>query len=169
MATKNAKTGEAPVEVTWSSAPLDVALERKGSRKPARKVKVRGILRDDWLEEEAGLPPGSVRRLLDAAGKALRHGYEPRFGESLRLVHMLETDFTNMYVSAQTMGPFFRECLRGLPFRMVHEGQEMSREDAEGLREAPGDGDEAPDEVTPDPMVTCPKCHRRFRVGHAKG
>ena len=55
------KTNSESVEVNWSSGPLDVALERHGSRKPARKVKVRGILRDAWLEEEAGIEAARTR------------------------------------------------------------------------------------------------------------
>ena len=50
-----------PVEVTWSEEPLDVSLEKHGNKKPDRKVKVRGILRDAWLEKEAGLEAGRSR------------------------------------------------------------------------------------------------------------
>jgi len=84
-------TGNEPVEVKWDNEPLDVSLERHGNKKPDRKVKVRGILRDEWLEREA--------------------------------------------------------------------------EEADGLRDAECDCEEEDAEVSPDQMITCPKCHKRFRVG----
>ena len=34
------------------------------------------------------------------------------------------------------------------------------------LRDGCADEDET-DAVTPDPIVTCPKCHKRFRLGRA--
>ena len=159
------KTNSESVEVNWSSGPLDVALERHGSRKPARKVKVRGILRDAWLEEEAGIEAGGVQRLVEAIRKALRHGYEPRLAESVRFVHLVDADFANMRVSVQPMGSF-RDCLVGVGFTLRYDGREMSPAEAEGLRGGEGGEDET-DAVTPDPIVTCPKCHKRFRVGRA--
>ena len=60
MTTKDQIENE-PVEVTWGEEPLDVSLEKHGNKKPDRKVKVRGILRDAWLEKEAGLEAGRSR------------------------------------------------------------------------------------------------------------
>ncbi len=161
--------GNEPVEVTWDTEPLDVSLERHGNKKPDRKVKVRGILKDEWLEREAAVAPGTVHRIVEAITKALRHGYEPRMDESIRFVHMVDAEFANMRVSVQPMGSF-RNCLEGTAFRLCYEGREVSPEEAEGLRESPSspandaaDGEEQ-DEVSPDPMVTCPGCHKRFRV-----
>ena len=155
-----------PVEVRWNEEPLDVALERHGSKRPDRKVKVRGILRDEWLEQEADLEPGAVHRLVEAIKKALRHGYEPRMDESVRFVHLVDADFANMRVSVQPMGSF-RSCLEGVSFRLRYDGREVSAQDAERLRdeaeEAEGEG------VSPDQMITCPKCHQRFRVGRKNG
>ena len=153
-----------PVEVRWNEEPLDVSLERHGSKRPDRKVKVRGILRDEWLEQEADLEPGAVHRLVEAIKKALRHGYEPRMDESVRFVHMVDANFANMRVSVQPMGSF-RGCLEGVSFRLKYDGREVSPEEADGLRE-PEDGEgEEESEVSPDQMITCPKCHKRFRVG----
>lgn len=165
MNTKNQVEND-PVEVTWSEAPLDVSLERHGNKKPDRKVKVRGILRDAWLEKEAGLKAGSVRRLVEAITKALRHGYEPRMAESVRFVHMVDADFENMRVSVQPMGSF-RNCLEGVSFRLRYGDREMSAEEAEGLRDGGAGEEEA--EVSPDSMIPCPKCHKRFRVGKKQG
>jgi len=156
-----------PVEVKWNNEPLDVSLERHGNKKPDRKVKVRGILRDDWLEREADVEPGAIHRIVEAIKKALQHGYEPRMDESIRFVHMVDADFANMRVSVQPMGPF-RSCLEGVSFRLQYDGREVSPEEAEGMREEPEEHDEA-EEVSPDQMITCPKCHRRFRVGKKCG
>ena len=157
-----------PVEVAWSEEPLDVSLEKHGNKKPDRKVKVRGILRDAWLEKEAGLEAGSVKRLMEAITKALRHGYEPRMAESVRFVHMVDANFTNMRVSVQPMGSF-RNCLEGVSFRLRYGEREMSAEEADGLREPDSGEEEAESEVSPDQMITCPKCHKRFRVGKKQG
>ena len=157
-----------PVEVAWSEEPLDVSLEKHGNKKPDRKVKVRGILRDAWLEKEAGLEAGSVKRLVEAITKALRHGYEPRMAESVRFVHMVDANFTNMRVSVQPMGSF-RNCLEGVSFRLRYGEREMSAEEADGLREPDSGEEEAESEVSPDQMITCPKCHKRFRVGKKQG
>ena len=155
-----------PVEVTWSEEPLDVSLEKHGNKKPDRKVKVRGILRDAWLEKEAGLEAGSIKRLMEAITKALRHGYEPRMAESVRFVHMVDADFANMRVSVQPMGSF-RSCLEGVSFRLRYGEREVSAQDAERLRD---EGEVEEDlEVSPDQMITCPKCHKRFRVGKRQG
>ena len=169
MATKDQVENE-PVEVAWSEEPLDVSLEKHGNKKPDRKVKVRGILRDAWLEKEAGLEAGSVKRLMEAITKALRHGYEPRMAESVRFVHMVDANFTNMRVSVQPMGSF-RNCLEGVSFRLRYGEREMSAEEAGELRdEGSGIGDqEEESEVSPDQMITCPKCHKRFRVGKKQG
>ena len=157
-----------PVEVAWSEEPLDVSLEKHGNKKPDRKVKVRGILRDAWLEKEAGLEAGSVKRLMEAITKALRHGYEPRMAESVRFVHLVDADFTNMRVSVQPMGSF-RNCLEGVSFRLRYGEREVSAQDADGLREPDSGEEEAESEVSPDQMITCPKCHKRFRVGKKQG
>ena len=157
-----------PVEVTWSEEPLDVSLEKHGNKKPDRKVKVRGILRDAWLEKEAGLEAGSVQRLVEAITKALRHGYEPRMAESVRFVHLVDADFTNMRVSVQPMGSF-RDCLEGVSFRLRYGGREVSAEEADGLRDQESGIGDPETEVSPDSMITCPKCHKRFRVGKKQG
>jgi len=154
-------TENEPVEVKWDNEPLDVSLERHGNKKPDRKVKVRGILKDEWLEREADVEPGTVHRIVEAIKKALQHGYEPRMDESIRFVHMVDADFANMRVSVQPMGSF-RNCLEGVSFRLKYDGRDISAEDAERLRE---EVEVEEEEVSPDQMITCPKCHKRFRVG----
>ena len=63
-----------PLEVEWLSEPLDINVSRNGTKVPRRKVKVRGRLEDEWLEKEAGLPPGGccAARHGDCEGGAAR-------------------------------------------------------------------------------------------------
>jgi len=129
------------VEVKWDNESLDVSLERHGNKKPDRKVKVRGILRDEWLEREAGAEPGTAHRLVEAIKKGLRHGYEPRMDESIRFVHIVDADFTNMRVLVQPMGSF-RKCLEGTAFRLRYEERKVSAQDAESLRGEPEEEEE---------------------------
>ena len=124
-------------------------------------------VREAWLEEEAGIEAGGVQRLVEAIRKALRHGYEPRLAESVRFVHLVNADFANIRVSVQPIGSF-RNCLEGVGFTQHYDGREMSPEEAEGLRDGEGCATEdETDTVTPDPIVTCSKCHKRFRVSKA--
>lgn len=156
------------VEVEWTQAPLDVTLEKHGNKKPDRKVKVRGILGDEWLEHEAGLGAGAVKKLMAAIEKALKHGYEARLNESVRFVHIIDADFTTMRVSVQPMGSF-RDCLKDVAFTMRYNGEELNAEEAEGLRE---EGDEHTlhvSEVTPDPVLICELCGHPNRVGKRRG
>ena len=158
------------LEVNWLSEPLDVNVFRNGAKVPRRKVRVRDIVRDDWLEQEAGLPAGGVRRLVAAIRKLARHGYEARLAESIRFVHMYDNK-QGLYLSPQLMGEFKGEVLKGVDFRLLFEGQEIANLDAaRNLVTAEGNGvEEAGEGVTPDPMVECPKCHKRFRVGKKQG
>lgn len=152
-----------PLEVEWLSEPLDINVSRNGTKVPRRKVKVRGRLEDEWLEKEAGLPPGGVARLVIAIAKAARHGYEARLDGSIRFVHMYDKK-QGLYLSPQLMGEFRSEVLKEVGFRLLFEGHEIdSLERARALNDEWGEGEV--DEVTPDPMMRCPKCGHHFRAG----
>ena len=67
-------------------------------------------------------------------------------------------------LSPQLLRPFKDEVLKGVGFRLWFEGREIS--DLEQARPvAKTCGTEGVDEVTPDPMMTCPSCGHHFRVG----
>ena len=174
MATKMSQESESRevMDVDWDSVaePLDVTVTRNGTKVPRRKVRVRGIVGDDWLEQEAMLDRGAIRRLVAAIQKLARHGYEARLAKSIRFVHMYDNK-QGLYLSPQLMGEFKGEVLKGVDFRLLFEGQEIANLDAaRNLVTAEGNGVEEADEgVTPDPMVECPKCHKRFRVGKKQG
>ena len=166
--------------VDWDAVaePLDVSVRRNGLKVPRRKVKVRAIVRDEWIEREAGLPSGGIKRLVATIRKLALHGYEARLDESIRFVHMYD-DKDGLYLSPQLMKPYKDDVVKGIKFRLLFEGGEVGsleevralnakkRDEGWGMRdEGWGMRDErAVDEVTPDPMMTCPKCGHEFRAG----
>ena len=162
--------GHGVLAVDWNTIakPLDVTVHRNGAKVPTRKVKVRGIVEDEWLEQEARLDKGAIRRLVAAIKKLARHGYEARLAKSIRFVHMYSKK-NGLYLSPQLLQPFKDEVLKGVDFRLTFEGREVcDLDEARTLnirRMEEEDGGEAVTEVTPDPMIECPSCHSRFRVG----
>ena len=164
--------------VDWDAVaePLDVSVRRNGLKVPRRKVKVRAIVRDEWIEREAGLPSGGIKRLVAAIAKLAQHGYEARLAESIRFVHMYD-DKDGLYLSPQLMKPYKDDVVKGIKFRLLFEGSEVgSLEEVRALNaknqvkvrgegEEEGGGMREVDEVTPDPMMTCPKCGYEFRAG----
>ena len=165
--------------VDWNAIakPLDVTVYRNGTKVPRRKVKVRGIVGDAWLEQEAGLPSGSIKRLVGLIAKLARHGYEGRLANSIRFVHMYDKK-NGLYLSPQLLQPFKDEVLKGVDFRLDFEGQEVcDLEEARKLNMArgglgigdSGSGDGEVKEITPDIMITCDVCGNHIRVGKKQG
>ena len=164
--------------VDWDAVvePLDVSVRRNGLKVPRRKVKVRAIVRDEWIEREAGLPSGGIKRLVATIRKLALHGYEARLDESIRFVHMYD-DKDGLYLSPQLMKPFKDDVVKGIKFRLLFEGNEVgSLEEVRALSaknqvkvrgegEGEGGAKREVDEVTPDPMMTCPKCGYEVRAG----
>ena len=190
-----AKSGQTESEsrevmvVDWNAvaAPLDVTVYRNGAKVPRRKVKVRGIVGDAWLEQEAGLPSGSIKRLVGLIAKLARHGYEGRLANSIRFVHMYDKK-NGLYLSPQLLQPFKDEVLKGVDFRLDFEGQEVCdleearklnmerispcaaarRVGYEGCGLEPDSSSKAT-EITPDVMITCDVCGNHIRVGKKQG
>ena len=164
------------MDVEWKTAPLDVNVSRNGTKLPRRKVKVREIVRDSWIEREAELPEGGVKRLVAAIAKLAQHGYEARLAESIRFVHMYD-DKNGLYLSPQLMGDFKDEVLKGVDFRLLLDGEEISSlEQARNRAKAGDQGQDEDDEeglevacITPDPIMICPRCGERMRVGRPQG
>ena len=150
------------VKVDWSKvAPLDIELHRNGRKPLKSKVQVRAIVGDECIEQMAGLEPGALRRLMDTVTKLARHGYEARIADSLRFVHMY-TRKGGVYLSPQLLKPYKDEVLKDVNFRLIFDGQTVDGiEQAEDMRH-----DEiGPEEVTPDPIIHCPRCRYEIRVG----
>ena len=162
--------------VDWDAVvePLDVSVRRNGLKVPRRKVKVRAIVRDEWIEREAGLPSGGIKHLVATIRKLALHGYEARLDQSIRFVHMYD-DKDGIYPSPQLMKPYKDDVVKGIKFRLLFEGSEVgSLEEVRALNaknqvkvrgEGEGGAKREVDEVTPDPMMTCPKCGYEFRAG----
>ena len=163
MARNKSFAEQNPLEVNWLSEPLDVNVTRNGSKVPRRKVRVRGIVGDDWLEQEAALDRGAIVRLVAAIRKLARHGYEARLADSIRFVHMYDNK-DGLYLSPQLLNPFKDEVLEGVDFRLLFDGRQIGC-----LDEARTRAKEVAEEVTPDPMVECPSCHKCFRIGRRQG
>ena len=175
---KNAGTMGNELVVDWDvvAEPLDVSVHRNGQKVPRRKVKVRAVVRDNWIEQELKLPEGTVKALVALIKKLSLHGYEARLDESIRFVHMYD-DKDGLYLSPQLMKPYKDDVVKGIKFRLLFEGSEVgSLEEVRALNaknqvkvrgegEEEGRGMREVDEVTPDPMMTCPKCGHEFRAG----
>ena len=171
MARKTSQESESRevMDVDWDTVaePLDITVTRNGTKVPRRKVRVRGIVGDDWLEQEAMLDRGAIRRLVAAIQKLARHGYEARLAKSIRFVHMYDNK-EGLYLSPQLLKPFKDEVLKGVDFRLMFEGQQIGCLDEARAQAQEQERDEA-EAVTPDPMVECPACHKRFRIGKKQG
>lgn len=108
--------------------------------------------------------------------KYLRRGYEVRLtdgGESdaIRLFPCMDKNLSSMYVSAQTMGDF-RKCIGDKKVKIVHGEKEISKCDAAKMDQEVSEAHEEIKQrlaVTPDTVVTCPKCGTEFRVGKQLG
>ena len=126
----------------------------------ARKVITQGV-----TQIEAG-------EIISRAFQGLRQGWEVRFvdeiGEdALRLYPCVSRDGETMDVCARTMNGF-KATLRDKKVRKTPLGKRAEEKPkAEGEGEGGGEGGEGEGEagITPDPIVTCPQCHKRFRVG----
>ena len=96
--------------------------------------------------------------------------------DCVRLIPMMKTDFSGMYVCAQTMGELC-DSLKGIKTKLIrraqagkHEPREISASQANKMwREANDKRNEESREkrewVSPDTVVECPKCGYEFRVG----
>jgi len=141
----------------WEAS-VHATLQGPGRADMKRKVRTRGVKTIDVLD------------LFEETLIYLRKGYEVRLtsqcdGEAIRLYPCLDADYKTMFVAAMTMGSF-RQSIGDIPFRMEHCGEtvdpttecEAKQRKAETIRETRRN-------VTPDTVVTCPKCGNEFRVG----
>lgn len=142
---------------------VDVTSSGRG-KKPARKVLTKGI-------KTVNLWPYTCKEIQDL----LRKGYELRLmlggskENAVRLFPMMSADLKRIEVHAATLKWFREETLEGKKAVFRRRGTEVSRATVEHYtaeklgQRAGGEADE--EAVTPDPLVKCPKCGYRFRVG----
>ena len=155
---KGAANGMRFVCDNWDRPTVKVKSHGRGAM-PARKVVTRGT-----KTIECG-------GILESAAKMLREGYEVRLarkGETaVRLIPMIDAKTNGMYVDARTLVGAFRDgTLADKTARFVRFGREVSAEAVgEFVDRKKSEKRGGEDEVTPDTLVTCPKCGYRFRVG----
>lgn len=128
-----------------------------------RKVMTRGVKTIDVLD------------LFEEAKLLLRQGYEVRLasendGEAIRLYPCLDANYAQMFVAAMTMGGF-RQSVGDIPFCMVHCGETVDLEEERVAKERKAETirRQSRQNVSPDTVVTCPKCGTEFRVGKVLG
>lgn len=112
----------------------------------------------------------------DFTKRKLRQGYEviltDRDGHNvLRLFPCMNADFTEMYVSAQTLGDFRHKTLEGIKWHTSYHGLFRTNNEVRELNGAEREAQNARKfiEVTPDTIINCPKCGTEIRVGKALG
>ena len=142
----------------WDEPEVKINGKGKG-RSPARKVVTRETI------------VITVNELLPMISENLRKGHEVRLaeehvGEFVRFIPMMDATLTKMYIEARTMGMFRTDTLADKRVRFTRRGTEVSDRTAQHYAQMKRN--EHPlkfQEVTPDQMVTCPKCKHTFRVG----
>lgn len=156
----------------WDADYFHVKVKGNGhGRKPARKVVTRGIHKVLLKVEKSEIT------------NYLRRGYEVRLvfagycENAIRLFPFMARDLKHMEVKAETIGSFRTETLADKNAVFARLGKNVSRSDVEDFESEkknetpvgkwkPSMGGESDiQSVTPDTMVTCPKCGYNFRVG----
>ena len=126
----------------------------------------------------AGAEESFIRMMRE--GKEITLCFRSRNGDAKPLVRfyaVMKTDFSGMYVSAQTLGEFRTDTLEGIKSKIIHRTQtgdhkphEISAKEANGMwrdinDKVRNDAREKREWVSPDTVVECPKCGYEFRVG----
>jgi len=140
----------------------DVVAKRDGRTNAAlrRKVKTVGIKQLDVCD------------LLEEARIYLRKGYEVRLGKDIengvRFYPIASRDCKSLYLCAQPIGST-RNSLDGMEVGYSRYGLELDDDEiakeAEKCRKECDKFKRSFISVTPDTMVTCPKCGTEIRVG----
>ena len=145
----------------WDAVPVTFKKNSDDHKSVRRKVITRGVTK--------------IYVNMTAIHDAIRQGYEVRlvgngFGDAIRLFPCLSHDYDRLFVAAQTMGDF-RECIadknvqffRGGKRTTANEYVELKAEQTKIYEQ------EKAEQVTPDTLITCPRCGNRFRVGRKIG
>lgn len=160
---------EIRLKVTNWDTEVPVMTIKRSSQPSNRKVITKGVI-NSWNNPMVANDDAAVlTRILDY----VRAGYEYRMidengEEALRFIPVVEKDMKTVSLVAQTMGSF-RKALNDKEVKPFYRGEEVTRTKAAKLIE-----DEAEKgreyqrnrvNVSPDTLVTCPKCGTEFRVG----
>lgn len=168
MKPRNPKKNESAEERfqcdNWDADYYRVNVKSQGvGKKPARKVVTKGV--------SHVMVNVSHSVIVDK----LRKGYEVRLEfsgsgqDAIRLFPFMAPDLKHMEVKADTMGAFRTATLADKKAVFARMGKHVSKSDVEEfVREKVNQrmgGESESDYVTPDTMVTCPRCGYKFRVG----
>ena len=160
MSKRKNENGEPRIEGEWDAEVRIKKCRDKTHTSMRRKVKTKRL----------------CRVYFDAAftKRKLREGYEvilmDRDGHNvLRLFPCMNADFTEMYVSAQTLGDFRHKTLEGIKWHTTYCGSDRSNDEVRELNEDTREENAKRKfiEVTPDMIINCPKCGTEIRVGKA--
>ena len=156
----NAKN-EARVECTnWNDEVLVATWAKGRGKKPSRKVMTNGT-------ERIGLSDRMGERVVGLLSRGMEVRLEIAGEDAIRLYPCAMADFKTMFVATEAMGDFRHAPYRGRKLAFTSKrGRRRIGEEEIGRRvaRACGTAQERP-HVTPDTVVTCPKCGAEFRVG----
>ena len=137
-----------------------------------RYVKTNGIITGEQLAAEMALDNETLMHVVDEIVRIVKAGYEVRLGHTeedcVRFYPLLDKECKKMLLIAQTIGGM-RESVSKLKFSVYRKGMEIDEEETEQEISQAKRKHELHQvvSVTPDTMVTCPKCGTKFRVGRA--
>lgn len=143
--------------IDWDNE-CQIKIERGGNRGALRRmIPTRGTVTID------------ATAILDSVKEQMRKGYDVRLTydgeEAVRFFPFASADCKSVLVRIQPLGSA-ADWLKDKKITVKHCGEKKSGSEVDALyREARAKDRKAPDYVTPDMMVNCPKCGFRFRVG----
>ena len=160
-ATKKTDSRLRPETMDYSEAVFAKMVSR-GNHMSA-KVKTCGKLTEYDICDGIDVDPQVIALVLGKIAEKVGEGYEVQLCESVRFYQCLEK-FKTPFICAASMGDF-RKAVAGKTVCLTRKCKPITPEKAvkvnEDLRKAKM--------VTPDTMVTCPKCGTEFRVGKKIG
>lgn len=160
MSKRKNENGEPRVEGEWD-AEVRIARKKDTTHKAMRrKVKTnkKYKIHASFAEVKEKLRQGYEVVLADLKGN-----------DVLRLFPCMNTDFTEMYVSAQTLGDFRHKTLEGIKWHTTYHGSDRSNDEVREMNDYERQANTKRKfiEVTPDTVIECPKCGTEIRVGKA--
>ena len=167
MSKRKNENGEPRVEGEWDA---EVSIKRQKDRthqSMARKVLTNGVVK---------IPIYSLSCNSKVISNYLRCGKEVMMTDErekpiIRLFPCMNSDFTEMYVSAQTLGDFRHKTLEGIKWHTSYHGLFRTNNEVRELNEVERKANAKRKfiEVTPDTVIECPKCGTEIRVGKVLG
>ena len=139
----------------------------------SRKAKSKGVLGLGEFAGACGMAPEQLQQMFAVIADTLKRGYELNLDGKLRFFACLDRATRSKLEVVATTGGELRNALNDIAFTLENrEGKAVSktalkRQVQKSARDKASKlfAQSAPQGVTPDTMVACPKCGERFRVG----